>query len=457
MCGGTTYDVTVQDFGLIAHKFQPSNFARTEPVGHNSHERISDSDAAATATAATTRLSAADGHMLTVAGKRASRWSLPWCVAMTIMGVLNGCRLFSSSGDESRPELVWEASASARDLFVNQAPYVDQGIAVFTSDGHRVFAFHPTTGQQLWTRQLAPPGDPALSRLPPSNIVGVDDLIIVSGYNLYALDRATGAMRWTYEGNDEVTSASGVALNGSTVYASGGTRYLSAIDIRTGALRWRADLGERPFSPLVVNGRVYVGAKRRVDPDDDFGFLGIGHLWALDAETGAVLWRTLIGNPEIPNLGGVVARPGLFGNVLVVAGSAGHIVGLDRETGAVLWEQHRANEAYHAGIVAALDSVAVVAGITSAVLGLDPLTGRILWERSIGSGTTGMWSTSGDVVLITNGRVVAVDATGSIRWRFPPQYSGTAFTGGATYNNGLVYAGGYAENKVEFIAVRPPR
>ena len=51
-----------------------------------------------------------------------------------------------------------------------------------------------------------------------------------------------------------------------------------ALDARTGKVRWRRVIGASETSPLVANGRVYVGDWH-------------GDVYALDAKTGQAIWR----------------------------------------------------------------------------------------------------------------------------------------------------------------------
>lgn len=127
------------------------------------------------------------------------------------------------------------------------------------------------------------------------------------------------------------------ALAGDTLYVAGMRDVLVALDVRTGADRWRVDfpatlkspVPEFGFisSPLVDGGAVYVQASNAVVK--------------VDAKTGAVRWRSL-------EAGGSVMESGAFSSPVIatlagvrqlVVQSRERLAGLDLSTGAVLWSQ----------------------------------------------------------------------------------------------------------------------
>jgi hypothetical protein len=77
--------------------------------------------------------------------------------------------------------------------------------------------------------------------------------------HVYALDAATGGLRWRYRTGGAVDSSP--AVSGGTVYVGSHDSYVYALDAATGGLRWRYQTGERVYSPLAVSGgTVYVGS-----------------------------------------------------------------------------------------------------------------------------------------------------------------------------------------------------
>ena len=122
---------------------------------------------------------------------------------------------------------------------------------------------------------------------------------------------------------------------------------ITALDIGTGAELWRFFTGGPVrFAPVAWRGKVYAGS-------DD------GHLYCLDAQSGALCWkfkavpssRKVIGNDRLISLwplrGGCVLADG---RIYFAAGvwpfEGVFVYALDAETGAVLWRNDRAGFLY---------------------------------------------------------------------------------------------------------------
>ena len=76
-------------------------------------------------------------------------------------------------------------------------------------------------------------------------------------------------------------------------------------------------------SPTVTNGVVYAGS------NDD-------HIYALDAETGALLWGFETG-------GGIRSSPTVANDIVYVGSNDNHVYALDASTGDLLWSHDTAD------------------------------------------------------------------------------------------------------------------
>jgi eukaryotic-like serine/threonine-protein kinase len=103
--------------------------------------------------------------------------------------------------------------------------------------------------------------------------------------NVYALDSATGDLRWKFKTGDVVHASP--ALADGVLFFGSWDSYFYAVDAATGKEKWRFHGGEDPqihnqvgfqSSPSVANGIVYTGCRD-------------SHLYALDAATGKEKWR----------------------------------------------------------------------------------------------------------------------------------------------------------------------
>jgi outer membrane protein assembly factor BamB len=137
---------------------------------------------------------------------------------------------------------------------VNSSPAVSQGLVMFASVDGNFYAVDTETGKQAWsfktagerrftapgihgatprTQIMADPFDLFLSSPTVSNGV----VYFGSGdNNVYALDVATGTLKWKFKTGD-VVHASPAVSNG-TVYIGSWDRNMYALDAASGAMKW---------------------------------------------------------------------------------------------------------------------------------------------------------------------------------------------------------------------------
>ena len=164
---------------------------------------------------------------------------------------------------------------------------------------------------QAWTFKLTgkaatgvrPYGSLAANPIVQNGVVYLQDL----DSNVYALALATGKLEWEYRCNQPERSGpgpNGVAVADGTVYGLTPTAAF-ALNATTGRTIWvNSNLlskGQGTFGiqPQVANGRVYLASQYGSGP-------GGGVLLALNASSGAVLWRfnTVVGpEPGVQALG----------------------------------------------------------------------------------------------------------------------------------------------------------
>src|SRR5208337_2874589 len=91
------------------------------------------------------------------------------------------------------------------------------------------------------------------------------------------------ALDWKYETGNTIYHSSPAVANG-VVYVGSTDNNLYALNAGTGALLWKYTTGDQVWSsPAVANGVVYVGS---LD----------GNLYALNVATGALLWKYTTGD-----------------------------------------------------------------------------------------------------------------------------------------------------------------
>ena len=225
---------------------------------------------------------------------------------------------------------------------IASSPAVVNGLVIVSSTDGGVYAVDAATGTQKWRfatkgeRRFTAPGIhgaiPRTERMPDpfdvflsSPVVSDGIIYIGSGdQSVYALDAATGAVKWAFATGD-VVHATPAVVEG-VVYIGSWDRNLYAFDAATGRERWRYTTGNDTTiynqigiasSAAVAGGIVFVGGRD-------------GHFHAVDARTGAPKWR-------INNNGGwTIASPAVRDGVVYFPTSDGRrFKAVDAVTGAV--------------------------------------------------------------------------------------------------------------------------
>ncbi|CCH31544.1 hypothetical protein BN6_42600 [Saccharothrix espanaensis DSM 44229] len=332
----------------------------------------------------------------------------------------------------------------------------------------------------------------------------------------YARDARTGAQRWTTDlsgiapGPRAAVPWDGPAVADGRVYFGDVRGYLYSLDQRTGRVVWAKQVDAHPAatvtsSPIVHDGKVYVGTSsgENADPDPDHSraypcCTFRGHVDALDARTGELVWRHYtVPEPKPvgtwpsgatryePSGAGVWSSPTIdprTGTLYVgtgqnYTGSAGDfdtLLALDVRSGAVKWRNQVTKADTWRGLcndpspqgwcpgladgsaldydIGATPNLFTVNGRTLVGVGqkvgvyhvFDATTGEVVWRRQLGvplpsGGISGIqWGTSFDgrrlyiaTYFAGPGTLFAVDpGTGAVLWETPHPADGCT-TGGA--------------------------
>jgi polyvinyl alcohol dehydrogenase (cytochrome) len=191
---------------------------------------------------------------------------------------------------------------------------------------------------------------------------------------VYSLDAASGCIRWTFSAGGGVRTAIAIGPHGAGAAAYFGDTAATAyaVDAETGAKLWTRKVDEHPLaritgSPTLYDGRLYVPVSSYEESqgaDPQYGCCTFrGNLVALDAMTGAILWKTYLVSDKPTPRGKSTAGVDLWGPsgsslwsaptidvkrgaVYVATGntysgppqpSSDAVVALDLKTGAIRW------------------------------------------------------------------------------------------------------------------------
>lgn len=234
----------------------------------------------------------------------------------------------------------------------------------FATGGERRFEARGLHGATPRTQTIADPYDVYLSS--PAVVGGVVYFGSSDGH-VYALDAASGALRWKQRTGDVVHASPAVA-NGVVVVGSWDGR-LYAFDALTGAERWRFQAGldsamhnQQGFqsSAAIVDGVVYVGCRD-------------AHLYAIDAATGQERWRFstgqswVVGSPAVAN-----------GKVIFATSDSSLIHVLDAQTGQPAIKALQAKAYMFSSPVVAGDAL-LIGLLNGSLQARDLASGRALW------------------------------------------------------------------------------
>jgi outer membrane protein assembly factor BamB len=212
--------------------------------------------------------------------------------------------------------------------------------------------------------------------------------------SVLCLEKDSGKVQWKLETEYGVISTPRIANN--TIYVWAGEAL--AIDLATGALKWKTDLKRNALhqfdlsgDDLIINIGNYAYGKTASS----------GKQYLLDAATGRLKWEYNIGGPsKMAYSDGILAGVswGFFGGSRTVA--------LDRKTGAVLWESSEPVRAWPL----LKDGILVSQQKIDAVLFKDPKTGTVTKSA------------------VPTGSFESSRVTPEFRFMDPWLYNGNAFT-----------------------------
>ena len=308
---------------------------------------------------------------------------------------------------------------------VISSPVIEGGAIYFGSDDGNVYAVDAESGEQIWKRTTGGPvaATPAVARgtvytgsydgkfyaleaktgamkwkfategerrfeaknlhgMLPKNQTIADDFdiflsspVVANGAvyfgsgdgNIYALNAATGDLRWKFKTND-VVHASPAFANG-VLFCGSWDSYFYALDAATGKEKWRFHGGEDPqihnqvgfqSSPAVVDGVVYTGCRD-------------SNLYALDAATGKEKWRFF------NDLSWVITSPAVTqGKVFFGTSDSSLYQEAEAATGKSILKKDA--KAYVFSSPTIVNDVALVGVLNGTLQARDVNTGEVLWE-----------------------------------------------------------------------------
>ncbi len=322
------------------------------------------------------------------------------------------------------------------------------GGRVFTLDARSRVTAVSTGGEVLWTRTLVPASDSRTDATGGGLAVSGDTLFVTTGFGeLSALSVATGDLLWTQD--LDAGGGSAPTVRGDLVYVVARDSRAWAVDAASGRIRWTltgtpavqgfsggagaavtGDIAVFPFASGEVIAAFPLGGLRRWstvlagartgraaatlsdisgDPVIDGGVVYVGNVSgrvaALDLASGDRLWTATEGavSPVWP-----------AGNSIFLVNDLGDLLRLDARSGAVLWRQplpgfveqrerrQKTSHAHYGPVLAG--GRLIVASSDGLLRQFDPRTGALLGAVEIPGGATTNPAVAGGTLYVVTGR-----------------------------------------------------
>ncbi|UCD93123.1 MAG: PQQ-binding-like beta-propeller repeat protein [Methanobacteriota archaeon] len=248
---------------------------------------------------------------------------------------------------------------------------------------------------------------------------------------------SSAGLKWDYDtGEIEIDSSAAVGYGKVFIV---GFRGLYVLDQETGALVWENTGITGQSSPALYDGMVLLGGAD-------------GKLYCLDADTGEVLWSTLL-EPRTHRQS-ITSSPKVWNNTVFIgtfneAGGNASVYALHLENGSVKWEYERVS-VYHSSpaisdgvLFIGMAGLAVDYGATfdpfHGLVALDALGGEKLWEFGTYGPVLSSPAIYDDNVYFTSkdGYLYSMKTSDGFNWAVPIQDS----TSSPAISDGKLYVG----------------
>ncbi len=351
----------------------------------------------------------------------------------TLMAVgLTGCSVFGGDDDDPKtPTLgnripilsridagtkVDPSIANVAVVLPTAAPntaWSQSGGNASNSMGHLSFASSPS---RAWTAQIA--GSSNKRRLAASPVVGDGKLFAVdTNASVHAYDAQSGAKLWSYrlEVASNLESAAfggGATYANDRVYATNGVGDVVALNATTGAELWRAKpAGPLRGSPTVAFNSVFVMTQDN-------------QIHTLDANTGAFQWDESGSSAQAGVFG--VASPAAGQGTVIAGYSTGELSAYRYENGRILWADAlaRTSISTQVGTLTDVDADPIIdsgfvyaLGQGGRMAAYQLVTGQRIWELNLAGISTPALAGEWIFTLTDDSRLLAIQRnTGKVRW-----------------------------------------
>jgi len=315
------------------------------------------------------------------------------------------------SGAVVSPELAG-VSIVVPPAFANPA-WAQAGGSAGKSNGHLALSENPA---RAWTAKIA--GSTNRRRLAAAPVVGGGMLFAVGTDGIVnAFDAQSGSRRWTYrmKVDDKLEQSAfggGASYDNGRVYATNGVGEVAAIDAETGAELWKVKpAGPLRGSPTIAFNSLYVMTQDN-------------QIFSLSLADGTPLWQESGSTAQAGVFG--VAAPAAAQGSIVAGYSSGELVAYRYENGRVLWSDAlaRTSISTEVGALTDIDADPIIdqgrvfaLGQGGRMAAYELVTGQRAWEIRVAGISTPAIAGEWIFALTDDARLLAIArSNGKVRW-----------------------------------------
>ena len=247
--------------------------------------------------------------------------------------------VYDAAGVPSFSRIKWKFQTKGQ---VISSPAVANGVIYVAATNGNLYAIDLESGAQKWKLALG-----VRATASPAVDHGVVYLGTYSG-RFYAVDAAAGTLKWKFQTEGERRFAgkhlhgsepagetmpdpfdcylSSPAVWNGTVYFGSGDGNIYALDAATGTLKWKFHTGDVVHaSPAIADGTLFIGSWD-------------SYFYALDADTGKEKWRFKTGEDhDIYNQVGIQSSAAVVDGMVYFGCRDSNLYALDAATGQKKW------------------------------------------------------------------------------------------------------------------------
>ena len=242
-------------------------------------------------------------------------------------------------------ELIWKNKVGDSDI---SAPVVDRGILFVGSDDNNLYALEAATGKIKWKYQTLGKVYTPTAR---------DGLVFAASFdnNLYALDQ-DGNLKWMTGTGSSV--ASPPVLYNNIIYG-GFSKYIHAIYTVNGSIKWTYSTDDWVEStPAIAQGMVFAGSNDK-------------KIYAIDMETKKHRWNYTTG-------GSIFSSPSVVNGVIFFGSRDNKVYALDSSNGNLKWSTKTGD--WVRSSPAVFDNKVFAGSNDNSIYALNADNGDVIWK-----------------------------------------------------------------------------